>query len=160
MNLNTLQAFTQLWMALIICTRLSSSLVSTTINLVHHQWYQPSTFRLSRILPLFLVSWYWSWSFFFRVLEGSPLRSFSKHSNWESIRLWQYLNWTRQRLINTEHLHRCRAGKVMCYDEREYEWLKAFLKVVMWMEENLEAPISKDKQEAWAGKNGRQSFYN
>jgi len=33
----------------------------------------------------------------------------------------------------------------MCYDEREYEWLKAFLKVVTWMEENLEAPI-KDNQ--------------
>jgi hypothetical protein len=35
------------------------------------------------------------------------------------------------------HLHRCVARKVMLHDEREYEWLKAFLAVVDWMEKNL-----------------------
>jgi hypothetical protein len=38
------------------------------------------------------------------------------------------------------HLHRCLARKVMLYDEREYEWLKAFLAVVDWMEKNLVEP--------------------
>jgi hypothetical protein len=35
------------------------------------------------------------------------------------------------------NLHRCLARKVMLHDEREYEWLKAFLAVVDWMEKNL-----------------------
>jgi hypothetical protein len=35
------------------------------------------------------------------------------------------------------NLHRCLARKVMLHDEREYEWLQAFLAVVDWMEKNL-----------------------
>lgn len=40
-------------------------------------------------------------------------------------------------------IHRCPVRKVMAYDEREYEWLRAFLKVVTWMEDNLSG---KEKQ--------------
>jgi hypothetical protein len=36
-----------------------------------------------------------------------------------------------------QHLHRCLARKVMPHDDREYEWLRAFLAAVSWMEENL-----------------------
>lgn len=36
-----------------------------------------------------------------------------------------------------KHIHRCLAARVLPYDPREYEWLKAFLKVVTWMEENF-----------------------
>jgi hypothetical protein len=35
---------------------------------------------------------------------------------------------------------------VKCHDDREYEWLKAFLKVVTWMEENLTGDVG-DMQE-------------
>ncbi|ERF73744.1 hypothetical protein EPUS_00998 [Endocarpon pusillum Z07020] len=35
------------------------------------------------------------------------------------------------------NLHRCPLRKIMPYDEREYEWLEAFLKVVSWMEKKL-----------------------
>jgi hypothetical protein len=38
------------------------------------------------------------------------------------------------------NVHRCVGGRVKPHDEREYEWLKAFLKVVTWMEENLDIP--------------------
>ncbi|RDL40059.1 uncharacterized protein BP5553_00038 [Venustampulla echinocandica] len=34
-------------------------------------------------------------------------------------------------------IHRCVARRFKPYDDREYDWLKAFLKVVTWMEENL-----------------------
>lgn len=34
--------------------------------------------------------------------------------------------------------HRCGSAKMMTYDEREYEWLRAFLDVVTWMEGHLE----------------------
>jgi hypothetical protein len=34
-------------------------------------------------------------------------------------------------------VHRCPVRKVMAYDEQEYEWLRAFLNVVTWMEDNL-----------------------
>ena len=40
-------------------------------------------------------------------------------------------------LYLSPHLHRCLARKVMLHDEREYEWLKAFLAAVDWMEKNL-----------------------
>ena len=43
-------------------------------------------------------------------------------------------------LYLSPHLHRCLARKVMLHDEREYEWLKAFLAVVDWMEKNLVEP--------------------
>ena len=35
------------------------------------------------------------------------------------------------------NIHRCVAKRVIPYDEREYKWLKAFLKVVTWMEDNF-----------------------
>jgi len=31
------------------------------------------------------------------------------------------------------NIHRCPVRKILPYDEREYEWLNAFLKVVTWM---------------------------
>lgn len=43
-----------------------------------------------------------------------------------------------------QHLHRCRGRKVMAYDEREYEWLRVFLKVVTWMEDNLSGKEEQD----------------
>jgi hypothetical protein len=46
----------------------------------------------------------------------------------------------RHSLYLAPHLHRCLARKVMLHDEREYEWLKAFLAVVDWMEKNLVEP--------------------
>src|SRR4051812_34789016 len=49
--------------------------------------------------------------------------------------------------VNTEphpkdlpaNLHRCRVKRSKCHDEREYEWLRAFLTVVTWMEKNIGA---------------------
>jgi hypothetical protein len=35
------------------------------------------------------------------------------------------------------NVHRCPVRKILPYDEREYEWLEAFLKVVSWMKKNL-----------------------
>jgi len=32
--------------------------------------------------------------------------------------------------------HRCVCHRVKCHDDREYEWLRAFLKVVTWIEEH------------------------
>ncbi|KAF7508941.1 hypothetical protein GJ744_008497 [Endocarpon pusillum] len=53
--------------------------------------------------------------------------------------------WKPRFFINKEphsnclpgNLHRCPVRKIMPYDEREYEWLEAFLKVVSWMEKKL-----------------------
>ena len=36
-----------------------------------------------------------------------------------------------------KQIHRCTAAHIMPYDEREYEWLHAFLKVVTWMEDEF-----------------------
>ena len=36
-----------------------------------------------------------------------------------------------------ENIHRCLVRKRKPYDEREYEWLEAFLKVVTWMEKQF-----------------------
>jgi hypothetical protein len=42
-------------------------------------------------------------------------------------------------LVNSSPCPRC-VAMYAAYDEREYEWLKAFLKVVWWMEHNLDIP--------------------
>lgn len=44
--------------------------------------------------------------------------------------------------------HRCSAHKVKCHDEREYEWLKAFLKVVIWIEENETFDVNLNDQDS------------
>jgi hypothetical protein len=34
-------------------------------------------------------------------------------------------------------LHRCENSRIAPYDDREYDWLEAFLKVVTWMEDEF-----------------------
>lgn len=45
-------------------------------------------------------------------------------------------------------IHRCFARRYLCHDEREFEWLRAFLRVVTWMEDNMK----KDEKNAVSAK--------
>lgn len=79
----------------------------------------------------------------FKVFTGSPLL-FVPRIDWDRIS-WPVRAAKPIFFIDTqphpstfpEELHRCACRKVMTYDEREYEWLRAFLEVVTWMEDNL-----------------------
>jgi hypothetical protein len=50
-----------------------------------------------------------------------------------------FINKEPHRMDLPERCHRCIA-RYKPYDDREYEWLRAFLKVVSWMEEHLDIP--------------------
>lgn len=41
-------------------------------------------------------------------------------------------------LFLPQSIHRCAGRRVRPYDDKEYKWLRAFLKVVRWMEINLD----------------------
>ena len=44
----------------------------------------------------------------------------------------------RTSLSLPQSIHRCAGRRVRPYDDREYKWLRAFLKVVRWMEIHLD----------------------
>jgi hypothetical protein len=50
-----------------------------------------------------------------------------------------FINKEPHRMDLPEKCHRC-VARYKPYDDREYEWLRAFLKVVSWMEEHLDIP--------------------
>jgi len=81
------------------------------------------------------------------VYTGSPLLIVPR-IRWESTTMGGIKGQKPVFFIHTEghaydlpnNVHRCVTGRVMPHDNREYEWLNAFLKVVTWMDENLDIP--------------------